>query len=106
MLRPLFFKSHEPRGSPAEDRDTVFVAQIWRIQDKVYLGAGPGEGIIRADHDLPRAGLGNQVAERFRCEHDGIEEELPVFQVSGRFFVGNGPTRFGKVPQTASQRLA
>src|ERR1700738_2433160 len=95
-LRSIFFslsfssmrsEAEQLRRRAAQYRDPLGVAQTGRRQHEVDLGAGPRERIVGADHDLAGAGLGDQVAQRFRSEHDRVEEQLAVAQVLRRLLL-------------------
>ena len=58
----LAVDAEQPGGGSAEDGDTIVVAQIGRVQDKVDFGAGPSKRIVGSDHDLARSGFGDQMA--------------------------------------------
>ena len=52
------------------------------MADGVFL---PRDGVVGADHDLPRAHLGRQVAQRLAGEHQRVEVDLP--DVLGRLLL-------------------
>ena len=93
------------RGA-AEDSDLVVVAQARGREDVIDRHLVPWERIVSADHHLAHPALGDEMAHPFGGEHDRVEIELTVLQVLGRLFLGSGPTRFGKVVISASERAA
>ena len=62
------------------------------------------ERIIGAHDDLAGTGLGGEVAQCFRGEHDGIV--IKLLQIFGRALLDGGFTRSGKVTPMASERAA
>src|SRR5205823_2155562 len=75
-LSALCLYSHQLRGRAAEDRCALVVAEAGRVEDVVDGGRGPGEGVVRAEDDLARADLGDQVPQCFRREDDRVVVKL------------------------------
>src|SRR6185312_939068 len=88
--------AEQPSRGAAQDGNPLVVGQPWRVEHEINLGAGPWERVVGADHDLPRTGFGDQVAQGFGSEDDRVEEELAILQVSGRVLLRQRPDPVGE----------
>src|SRR5262245_26019342 len=83
--RPLDFHAEQTRGVAAEDRRLVLVAERRGGEDVVHRMLLPGDRMIGAEHDLARADLRHEMAQRLGREHQRVEMEL--VEIFGRLLL-------------------
>src|SRR5262249_10714803 len=79
---------HQFGGVAAENRDALGVAQSRGIENMIHRPFHPRDGIIGADHDLARAVLVDEMAQRLGGKNERVV--IQALQIFRRFFRERG----------------